>query len=728
MRPLRLALALLVAVAAPADPKELTLESIFAEHGLTGPAPEQLRWRSDGKQLTYILEDARSGDRNLWAYDVDSGGKSILVSSEQLARMAPSLDDATSDERERERRRRYSVASYLWSPDSTFLLFTSAGSLYLYDVAAEKARLLTGNQTGVTYPRFSPDGRWVSYVFEHDLWLVPASGGDLRQLTSGGSKDLLHGDLDWVYPEEFGLRYGYEWSPDSRRIAFLEMDESRVPTYPIPTLTSVQPSVDLQRYPKAGDPNPRVRVGVVEARAGRSPSDIVWLSLQAEYLPRIDWMDEGRVVVQALNRAQTELKLISADAGSGRVRTLHVETSPNWINVRDDLEFLGPEKGFLWTSERSGLRHIELFDYAGKRTRVLTAGDWEVNKIEGVDKKEGVVYYTANRDNPIGSNLFAVTLEGEDRGLQLIGPGTSVITMNDQADAYAASHSSLNSPGRLSVVSTAEEQAAVLHQNPPLDEYSLIEPRLASFEAEDGALIRTMFLAPPAVEADKKLPLLVYVYGGPHAPTIRDAWGGRGRQLFHQYLVKKGYAVAQIDDRASSRSGHKFEATLRRAYGPTALQDQLAALDRLLAEHDFLDPDRIGIWGWSGGGMATCFALTHSDRFKVGVAGAPVTDWHLYDSIYTERYMGLPDEEAQAYADASCVEAAADLSGRLMLIHGTADDNVHIQNTERLIDALIEAGKPYDLRIYPGQTHGVSAPKDRLHVFQSIERFLDEHL
>lgn len=723
-----LCLALAVAVSALATPKELTLEAIFSEHGLTGPAPEQLRWRSDGKQLSYILEDAETGERNLWAYDTASGEKSILVSHEQLSRMAPSLDEATDDERERERRRRYAVASYLWSPDSTFLLFTSAGSLYLYDVAAEDARPLTPNMSGVKYPQFSPDGRWVSYVFEHDLWVVPASGGDPRRLTAGGAEDLLHGDLDWVYPEEFGVRYGYAWSPDSRRIAFLEMDQSGVPTYPMTALTSVRASVDMQRYPKAGDPNPRVRVGIVEAKAGRRASDIVWLSLQAEYIPRIDWMDDGRVVVQALNRAQNELKLVLAGAGAGRVRTLHVERSPHWINIRDDLEFHGPDKGFLWTSERSGLRHIELFDYDGQRKRVLTKGDWEVNKIEGVDKERGVVYYTANRDNPIGADLYAVTLDGQDLGIQTTGGGVHSITMNDQATAYADNHSSLTWPGRLAVRKLADSDAASLHEAPGLGDYALVEPQLSTLETDDGALIRTLLLAPPKIEPGKKLPLLVYVYGGPHAPTIRDAWGRRGRYLFHQYLLGKGYVVAQIDDRASSLLGHKYEAALSRAYGPTALEDQLVGVEHLVEKHDFIDPERVGMWGWSGGGMATCVALTHSDRFKVGVAGAPVTDWHLYDSIYTERYMGLPDEEAEAYTEASCVEAAAQLSGRLLLIHGTADDNVHMQNTVRLVDALIEAGKPYDLRIYPGQTHGVSAPKDRLHVFKAIEQFLDEHL
>ena len=382
------------------------------------------------------------------------------------------------------------------------------------------------------------------------------------------------------------------------------MDESGVPTYPIPTLTTIQPSVDLQRYPKAGDPNPRVRVGVVEARAGRRASDIVWLSLQAEYIPRIDWIDEGRVVVQTLNRAQTKLKLMLADAGSGRVRTLHTETSPNWINVRDDLEFLGPDKGFLWTSERGGLRHIELFDYEGKRIRTLTEGDWEVNKIEGVDKKQGIVYYTANRDNPIGMDLYGVGLDGADLGALSAGGGTHSITMNDQGTAYADNHSTLSRPSRILVRRLAHSDGASIHDPPSLDEYGLLEPQLSSFETDDGALVRTLLLAPPEIEPGKKLPLLLYVYGGPHAPTIRDAWGGRGRQLFHQYLVKKGYAVAQIDDRASSLPGHKYEAALRRAYGPTALKDQLLALDRLLAEHDFLDPERVAMWGWSGGGMA----------------------------------------------------------------------------------------------------------------------------
>lgn len=707
--------------------KPLTLEAIFSRHGLTGPAPSGFAWRPDGGLVSYFLEDAASGERDLWGADPETGETRILVAADQLARLAPKLEDAVEDERERERRRRYAVADYVWSPDSQSLLFTSAGSLYLYDVAAERPRALTPQFQGVKDPKFSPSGRWVSFVHEHDLWLVAPAGGDPRRLTTGGGKDVLHGELDWSYPEELGVRSGYVWSPDSRRIAFLEMNLASMPTYPIPSLTGLRPSIDLQRYPRAGDPNARVRVGIIEAKPGRQAPRVMWSGFTAEYIPRFDWIDDRSLSVQLLNRAQDRLELAAVDSASGRRRTLLTETDGHWINVVDDLRFLSLDDGFLWTSERTGLRHIYRYGYDGELIAQLTDGDWEVKAIEGFRKSDKAIFFTANRDNPLGAGLYSVSLEGGPIRAWSERTGTTSSEMNDQADAWVSRSSTLTSPGSVRLEHPGAGTNSILHKPSALDKFRLVEPELSTLKAADGGLIRMMLLKPQELEPGKKHPLLLHVYGGPRAPTIRDAWGGRGRYLFHQFLVQQGYVVAYIDDRASSLVGHRYETALDKNYGPTALADHLTALEQL-RKLDFVDPDRVGIWGWSGGGFATSFALTHSTAFKVGIAGAPVTDWRLYDSIYTERYMGRPTDQEAAYERTSAVEAAEDLHGKLLLIHGTSDDNVHIENTMRLIDSLIEAEMPYDLQLYPSQTHGVSNPKDRLHVFRAMERYLKANL
>ena len=713
-----------------AEKKPLRLEEIFAEGGLTGRMPAQLRWSPDGRRLTYIL---RKGERrDLWVMEAASGEKRILVSHEHLTSLAPAPEQATTDERERERLLRYEVAAYLWSPDSKTLLFASGGQLYLFDPATSEARPLAPGKRGVRDPKFSPDGHWVSFVYEHDLWLAPVEGGKEIRLTAGGNEDLLHGDLDWLYPEELEVRTGYHWSPDSHRIAFLELDEHPVPRYPIPDLVSLATPTDFQRYPKAGDPNPRARVGIVEVKtarrapAGLSATQIVWLDRAAEYLPRITWVDNGRVAVQLLNRAQNEIELVLADAASGHARTVLIERDPYWINVTNDLRFLPDSEEFLWTSERTGFRHLYLYRLTGKLKRTLTAGEWEVRSLEGLDEKNGWVYYTSTERNPLGSDLYRVKLDGSHRERVTELGGTHRALMNPAATAWADTYSALATVPRLRLHNLSTGRTALVHSARSLEGYALVEPEAVELKAPDGALVRGQILKPPALEAGRKYPVLVYVYGGPHAPVIRDAWG-RERYLFHQYLAQQGFVVFAVDDRASSLPGHKYEAALHYNYGPTALADHRVAVS-YLRSLPYVDPERIGLWGWSGGGFSTCFALTHSDLFKVGIAVAPVTDWRLYDSIYTERYMGLPQEQAEAYRKTSAVEAAGNLHGRLLLVHGDADDNVHIQNTVQFLDALIEAGKNYDLMVYPRKTHSLRGAKTREHLFRALADYLKKHL
>jgi dipeptidyl-peptidase-4 len=471
-----------------------------------------------------------------------------------------------------------------------------------------------------------------------------------------------------------------------------------------------------------------VRLGAIEVKtAGKRRARTVWVRKDDEYLPRFAWVHATRLAVQFLNRAQTELQLVFADARDGLASTVLVEKDPHWINVANDLKFLDERKEFLWTSERSGYRHIELYSYGGEKRRSLTSGDWEVAGIDTVDEQNGWVYYTSNEDNPIGSDLYRVQLDGTRKERLSSGQGVHAVDFNSQGTAYLDVSSSLKTVPQWRVLQVTGGEPKLLHQAHSLDAYGLVEPEIETIEAPGGSAIRILLLKPKTIEPQRKYPLLLYVYGGPHAPTIKDAFETRGRYLFHQYLVSKGYVVAQVDDRASAILGHRHEAALKRNYGPVALQDYLTAVEHL-KKLPFVDGERVGIWGWSGGGFSTCFALTHSKAFRAGVAVAPVTDWRLYDSIYTERYMGPPSEEELAYRDTSAVRAAKDLHGRLLLVHGTADDNVHVQNTMRMVQALIDAGKPYDLQLYPGKTHGIYGTAARVHLFRTIEEYLERYL
>lgn len=705
----------------------LKLEDIFSEHGLTGPAPSQFQWSPDGTRLSYILPEEDRERRNLWVITPESGEKEILVSYEQLRKLAPPQEKSTDDEREKERLLRYSVASYIWSPDSQSILFTSGGRLYLYRLDEEQAWPVAPSKAGVRDPKFSPNGRWISFIYEHDIWLAPTTGGDERHLTTGASDRLLHGDLDWIYPEEFGVRTGYHWSPDSNRIAFLQLNQGVVPEFPITYLAPTRQRLDIQRYPKAGDANPIVRVGIIEAKPGRKRPKIVWVEGRAEYTPRVNWADETTLAIQRLNRDQNQLELFFTDATLGRPLPIIKEKDPYWINVTNDLTFLPKSRRFLWTSERSGFRHIEMYGFDGKRQAALTEGEWEVSAIQRVDEEGGWVYYTSNEDQPLGKDLYRVQLDGGDKQRLTRTAGTHAVKINPNATAYLDSYSSLKTPSRTELRTIESEKPILIHKTDSLDQFDLAEPELLEWRTPDKALVRGLMLKPRAPEPGRKHPVLIYVYGGPHTPTIRDAWGSRGRPLFHQYLTQKGYVVFYLDDRTSSLLGHRYEAAAHKQYGPVALTDYEFAVKQI-QKMDFVDPNRIAIWGWSGGGFSTCYALTHSNLFKLGIAVAPVTDWRLYDSIYTERYMGLPAKNKEAYDNTSAVKSADQLHGRLLLVHPTADDNVHFQNTIQMIDALIQAGKPYDLLIYPGKTHSLHGEEERLHLFRSIEEYLDDHL
>ena len=697
--------------------KQLTIEAIFGGE-LSAPAPSQIRWMPDGN-LSYFLSD--DGGRNLWLFDTTSLERRIVVTADELSELAPSPSQATQEERERTRRTRFGVPGYLWAPDGQSILFTSSGRLLVYDVDTKEVEHLAASKNNVLDPKFSPNGRSIAFVYDHDIWIVPTAGGEARQLTFGGTDLILHGDLDWVYPEELRVRTGYHWSPDSRHIAYLELDETLVPTYPITDLVTRQATVDLQRYPKPGDPNPRVRAGIVDVETGRT----AWIDRAAEYIPRINWKDGDTVAIQLLNRGQDTLELIYVDPKSGRSQSIRTENDPHWINVPRALRFLDDGQ-FLWTSERTGFRHVYLHDKDGRIIRALTEGDWQVVGIAGYDAERGIVYFTANRDNPIGRDLYRVQLDGTGVERVTDGKGTHQITMSPKAAAYLDRYASMTEPGGTTFHDVASGRAATFHEQVSLDDYDLVTPEWTLLDAPDGAKVGLLLMKPKKLEPGKKYPLIAYVYGMPGFGTIRDSWGG-SRFLFHQFLVQQGYVVAHIDDRTAAVWGHQYATLGDHNIGPLAVEDHAVAVEYLTGL-PYIDSENTGVWGWSGGGFTTTFHMTHTDLFKIGIAGAPVTDWHLYDSIYTERYMGVPEDDPEAYERTSSVVDTENYRGRMLIIHGSHDDNVHPQNTFTLIDGLIKNRKQFDLMFYPNKTHGIRGTNEVIHLWTMVFDYMERHL
>ncbi len=731
-----------------AAPKQLTIEQIFAEGGVTGRAPETIKWSPDGTKVSFVQRDDSGEHGELWYVDALTGEKKLLASETKLSQLAPPASKI-HDEREKERVTRYHVAAYSWSPDSQHLLFDSQGQLWYYSLDTGTAVPLTSSPDPSEDPKFSPDGKRLVYVRKHNLYVHPVSGEEgERPLTRdekekdkdkdrGGDKDkednLLNGEVDWVYAEELAVRSNFFWSPEGRDIIFLQMDESRVPTYPITDWLPTHPRVEQEKYPKAGDSNPSVRVGVVGSNGGK----IRWIKLTDDvdtYVPRFGWIREGWAWAEVLNRKQDVMDLYFIDAKSGKTRKVLTESAPDaWVNVNDDFRILKSGDRFLWTSWRDGHTHIYLYSFNAqdplaadaKLERQLESGDYEVIAISGVDDKLGVVFFIANKEDPRQEKIYSLKLDGS--GMQSLSPEDGSYSANfaDDGKHFVETYSATVKPPRI-LVCVPRGNCYKLWEGRSVANYDPIAPKFLEFKADDGTVLYGYLILPRDSDAGENIPLIVYTYGGPAGQTVQDAWGG-SNALFHQILANQGFAIFSVDNRGTPNRGKKFSAATRLQSGPIEQKDQLSALDQLYAQFPQLARTRTGIWGWSNGGSMTLYALTHSDRFKAGISVAPVTNWRDYDSIYTERYMGLPKDNASAYDD-SIVSAAGSLHGSLLLVHGTSDDNVHFQNTIQMTDALIRAGKQFRLMIYPDKTHGIAGAGTRTQLFHMMEDFWNKEL
>ena len=713
------------------QPKQpLTIETIFAEGGVTGRPPEAVQWSPDGRKLTFVQRDDAGMHGELWYVDAATGEKKVLVSEAKLGSLAPDANKI-KDEREKERVTRYHVAAYVWSPDSKTLLFNASGQLWIYSLENGVAVQFTSSPDASENPKFSPDGNSVAFLRKHNLYVQPVASQGGKALTDDNDENILNGEVDWVYAEELSVRSNYFWSPDSKEVAFLQMNEKQVPTYPITDWLPTHPKLDQEKYPKAGDPNPVVRLGVISAKGGKPK----WISLTSDsdiYIPRFGWVREGILWAEVLNRAQDTMDLYFIDAKSGHSRKVLAESSPDsWVDVNDVFRVLKSGDRFLWPSWRDGHTHLYLYSFDkqnplgadAKLERQLEKGDYEVESVEAVDGN--AVYLMANQGDYRSRGVFSVKLDGTDFHRLSPPEGWHTASFAEDGKHWLDRSSAAIAPPQWSLCSVGGPCSKVWESRSVAD-YGLVAPKFLDFKAEDGTTLYGQLLLPAGAPAGK-IPVVVYVYGGPAGQLVVDQWGGT-TALFHQFLLRKGFAVFTVDNRGTPNRGRAFSAAIRHQYGAIELKDQLAALNQLFPQYPQLDQERVAIWGWSGGGSMTLYAMTHSDVFKAGVAVAPVTDQRNYDTIYTERYMGLPKDNAKGYDDGAMTKTAAQLRGALLLVHGTSDDNVHFQNSIQMIDALVKADKPFRLMIYPNKTHGIAGKAAQTHLFQLIEEHFEGKL
>jgi len=710
-------------LAAQNTEKPLSVEAIYAHGPVIGHVPAELTWSPDGKHLTYL----EGGE--LMDLDPGTGKPRVLVSRAKLA----TLSGAGATETDRDHRDRYKMASYLWAPDAAHLLFDSNGRLWIYDLHNG-----TGVQIGFTGagsgddPKFSPDGRSVSFLRDHGLAVVRLNdaGTPMNVVAPAPNPATLNGEVDWVYEEELETRSNYFWSPDSKSLAYLQMNENDVPQYPIADWIPTHAKVDLQRYPQPGDPNPDVRVGVVSAAGGKT----VWVKLPfaagQDYIPRFGWVDRKTLWVETVTRNHKHRNLYFADAASGQSHAVLELTDEKFI---DDGYDVSVDAGSIvlanWTD---GHNHLYLYNYdqahpettAAKLERQLTKGDFEVGEVLHVDAANGLVDYASSEGNPLEQQLWQVSFKGERRQLSR-GAGYHMGNFAPAGGGYVDRQSTRMDAPTVRLC-TAADTCSVFWQTKALEAYHLHAPEPIEVKAHDGSTLYGTLLLPEGATGAASVPLIVNPYGGPGAPTVANRWSDA--LLFDELLAQHGFAVLHADNRGAGGRGRAFSQAAYHDFGPVQLEDQLTVVDAVLARYPQLDKQRLGWWGWSWGGTFTLYALTHSDRFRAGVSVAPVTDWHNYDSIYTERYMSEPKDFAAGYKDFSVVNSANHLHGRLLIAHGTGDDNVHLENTVQFVQKLIEAGIPYDLQIFPRKTHSIAGPDVRTELFNRILAHFEEYL
>lgn len=711
---------------AQTNSKKFTLEEIWGSPKFFAQSLRMVKWIDGGNKFTYLETDLQKRTTNIMVYDIKSKSKSILISSDEL-KLAES--DA-----------KFTIMNYDFSPDGNYILFTgllparsikSGGNIFLYNLKTKEFfQVETGGS--VINVKFSPDSKKLGYVKNDNLYIYDISTRTERQLTFDGNGVIINGHFDWVYEEEFSIIDGWRFSPDGKQIAFWQLDQSPVPEIEIQQFDSLYFNSIKMRYPKAGSRNSIVKIGVVDIDEGK----INWMNIGDEidiYIPRIYWTSrENELAIVRMNRLQNKLELLLADTKTGNSKIIYTDTDSCWVDVElMDIYFFKDKKHFLISSEKSGFKHFYLYDYSGKLIRQITNGQWEVDRLIEVDEKNKFIYFTSGFGNPLIRNLYSIKLDG--KGLKRLTPfeGTNFINSSPNLKYFIITNSSVKSVSKTFLFDEKGKILDTLIKNENLEktlsEYKISTPEFITFTTSDGVVLNAMMIKPVDFDPQKKYPVLFYNYSGPGSQIVRNAWGGT-QFLWHQMLAQEGYIIFMVDNRGTGGRGKSFKNFVYKNLGHWEVNDIIEAAKYLMTL-PYVDHERIGIWGWSYGGYISALTLLEGNEyFRCAVSVAPVTHWKFYDTIYTERYMSTPELNPEGYEKSAVTNKADKLKGRLLLIHGTADDNVHFQNIVVLVDELIKANKQFQVMFYPGKDHGISGGKTRLQLFTLITSFIKENL
>jgi dipeptidyl-peptidase-4 len=684
------------------------------------------KFSHDGRYLYFLKSEERGVARSLYREDVKTGARELVARPPAAAEGGEPLSREEVLRRERQRIQDRGITLYALAAKADVAIFAHGGAVHLVRPGRDPLRL-TGPSGHVIDPQLSPDGASLAFARNGELYVLDLATRAERRLTQGARDVVTHGIAEFIAQEEMDRSTGFWWSPDGSRLAYTEVDETGIPAYPIVHQGAAPWEVESHRYPFAGGPNAKVRLGVVAAAGGETR----WLRLSPEeeevYLARVKWDRDGTLLVQVQARDQHTLRLLRVDPETGSARTLLEDRSDAWVNLHDDLWPLLDGR-FLWSGEGSGFRHLELRARDGSLLRRLTSGDWPIDRLEGVDEAAGHVYFTAARDGPLQRPLYRVGLEGGEVERITSEAGWHDTTFSADGRWFVDIQQSAAAPPRALMREGSGRLARVLdpNQDPEVEALSLKPPEFVTLRAADGTLLHGAIYK-PVIEPGRRYPALVRVYGGPTAQTVKDSWE-MTQDLRAQYLARHGYVVLRLDNRGSPRRGRAFETALFHHLGSVEAEDQVAGA-RYLARLPYVDGSRLGIYGWSYGGyMAALCLLKAPDLFRAAVAGAPVVDWDGYDTHYTERYMGTPRDNPEGYRGSSLLPLAPRLQGALLIVHGMIDENVHFRHTARLIDALNAAGKTYELLVFPDERHLPRGQEDRRHLEERLVAHFDRHL
>ena len=721
------ALAVFVCVpAAEAQQKTLSIDAIYDPDSrveFSGTPPTDLAWIDE---TTYVQARRLESERGReWVkVEAATGRTSPLFDAARMEQALAALPGVTREETSLLSR----SSDLTMNPARTGAIVTIADDLYFYDFTSGQASRMTSAPGEEQEATFSPDGKLVAFVRGNNLHIVDIASQRESAITTDGSADLLNGKLDWVYQEEVygrGRFRAYWWSPDSNRLAFLQINEQPVPKYTVTDHIPYRPILEVEGYPKAGDPNPTVKLGIARV-AGGTP---VWVDL-ARYAPveflivDVDWTPSSQhMIYQVQDREQTWLDLNTAEATTGTPRTLLRETTKAWVNNLGSPVWL-KDGTFLWLSERSGFKHVYHYKPDGTEVRQITSGRWDVRAFYGIDEASGSLYFSSAERSPITTDIYRVKLDGS--GLQRVSqaPGTHRATFNRTFTQYVDAWSDIATPTQLRLHKADGSEVRVIDANPvkALAEYRLLKPEFLQVKTRDGFTMEAMMIKPADFNPSRRYPVFQHTYSGPGSQQVVNRWGGTS-YLFHQLLAQNGFIVWVLDNRSASGKGVESQWPIYRRLGELELRDLEDGV-AWLRQQPYVDASRIVLEGWSYGGFMTSYALTHSTSFAAGIVGAPVADWRDYDSIYTERYMKMPQNNAEGYAATSAAKAAKNLHGRLLLLHGLTDDNVHVQNSVQLAYELQKLGKPFEMMFYAKSRHGFSDARLTRHLRQTMFDFV----